>query len=71
MTYARNREDAKRFIAENYEGNEVEKTSLACDCGDTEGYVIYDGNGNEIDSICVCESCWGDSAFHDRIDYSE
>jgi DNA-binding XRE family transcriptional regulator len=68
MMYARNAKDAERFIVENYAENEVEKTVILCDCGESEGFVIYDEDGKEVDSICICNACWFNSPYHDRIE---
>lgn len=66
--YARNRKDAEKYISENYAEENVKKMAIRCDCGEAEGFVVYDENGKEIESVCVCNACWFNSDYHDRID---
>lgn len=68
MMYARNTKNAENYIAENFAGYEVEKAGIECDCGVSEGYRIYDETGDEIESICVCNSCWFNSDVMHRIE---
>ena len=54
----------KGIISEDYF---LEERSFDCECGESSGYVVLDNEMNEVCRIIVCESCYANSAYHDRL----
>ena len=67
MMYARTKSDAEKYIAENYRGLKIESTGVECQCGETECITVYDDNNDIIEQITICNSCWFDNSYSERI----
>lgn len=67
MMYARTKRDAEKYISDNFRGLKIESTGLECQCGETEGITVYDDDDNIVEQIAICNACWFDTSYSERI----